>query len=208
MNKEENQEHECCKQKSDKGNNVQINISKRTGVSIVVVLVAILVFSVYWISKPKDVEITGAAAGPYQGFNSYEEMMEAHHGKDAGQGVGGCDQEAALSHDLPVIGTGDKSEYGVTYDQAGYNQLMGYAQSIQLNSEQTKNIVGLNVEIPCCGFRTLQAKDNCECGHHIALYGLAKLLSSKNYSREQIQSEIDKWKSVFFPNGQGNTGGC
>jgi len=205
MNKEEN--HECCKQKGD---NVQINISKKTGVGIVIVLVAILVFSVYWISKPKGVEITGAATGPYQGFNSYEEMMEAHHGKDAGQsqGVGGCGQEVAPSHDSPVIGTGEKSEYGITYDQAGYNQLMSYAQSVQLNSEQTKKTVGLNVEIPCCSFKTLQAKDNCECGHHVALYGLAKLLSSKNYSREQIQGEIDKWKFVFFPNGQGNTGGC
>lgn len=213
---------DCCKKKSEKNekdvkvneeNNVLVN--KNVAIVASVAFVILFIFAVYMIVKPNPIQNTGVqnmdnvnAGGDYQGFSSYEEMMEAHHGgSEASTGVGGCGQETA-PHDSAIVGTGEKSDYGITYDQAGYNLLLGYAKSVNLNSAQTKKIVGLNAEIPCCGFKILQAEGNCECGHHVALYGLAKLLASKDYSRENIQMEMDKWKQIFYPNGNPGTGGC
>ncbi len=147
-------------------------------------------------------------AAQNQGFNSYEEMMAAHHGGSQGGGdSAGCGGVAEGS--VKAEFAGQTSDYGVTYDDAGYQKLLGYAKSINLDAAQTKLIVGLDVQIPCCGFKTLQASGNCECGHHVALYGLAKLLASKGYTSDQIQSEIDKWKQVFYPAGSDSgAGGC
>ncbi len=102
------------------------------------------------------------------------------------------------------------SNYGVPFSESGYQQLLSYDNTMRLNSEQMKNYVGLDVEMPCCGFTTLQATSNCGCGHHIALSGLAKYLISNGYSREQVQSEINTWKDVFFGEGvgSGSMGGC
>ncbi|MEK6887649.1 MAG: hypothetical protein AABX14_01760 [Candidatus Aenigmatarchaeota archaeon] len=100
------------------------------------------------------------------------------------------------------------NQYGVPLTQAGYDQLLGYDKSISLDSTQMKSYVGLDVEMPCCGFKTLQATGNCGCGHHVALSGLAKLLISKGYSRDQVQNEINSWKDVFFGNNAINMGGC
>lgn len=97
---------------------------------------------------------------------------------------------------------------GVPFTQAGYNQLLGYDKSINLDSTQMKSYVGLDVEMPCCGFKTLQAAGNCGCGHHMALSGLAKLMISNGYSQDQVQNEINSWKDVFFGNNVVDMGGC
>lgn len=106
--------------------------------------------------------------------------------------------------------TASQNQYGIPFSETGYQQLLGYDRTIRLDSSQMKNYVGLDVEMPCCGFATLQATGNCGCGHHIALSGLAKYLISKGYSREQVQSEINTWKGVFFGEGvgSGSMGGC
>lgn len=184
------------------------------GIGLVVLFAALLVVSVVWVSKSSNTATsTGAATGmSAEGFSSYEEMMEAHHGSGAAQassssdgGCGGVPQ----SHEGVSAVAGDMSEYGITYDSAGYEQLLKAAKDVNLDAGQTKEIVGLDVEMPCCGVKTLQASGNCECGHHVALYGLAKLLVSKGYDRAKVQGEIDKWKDVFYPGGgSGNTGGC
>ncbi|MEM4282492.1 MAG: hypothetical protein QXU88_02610 [Candidatus Woesearchaeota archaeon] len=190
--------------------------NKTIGVLIVLLLAIALFGTVVWISK--STKSGSSASGLYHGYSSYEEMMEVHHGKSANSaasvstgattGVGGCGIEPT-SHDASPQGSGEMSEYGISYDSAGYAKLIDYAKSIKLNSEQTKKIVGLDVRLPCCGFTTLQASNNCECGHHVALYGLAKLLVTKGYTREQIQAEINKWKEVFYPGGaDSGTGGC
>jgi len=145
------------------------------------------------------------------GFSSYDEMMKAHHPDQAagGSADGGCGGVPTGGHDSPVVGSGEMSSYGITYDNAGYEKLLEAAKTVNLDKEQTKQIVGRNIELSCCGVKTLQARGNCECGHHVALFGLAKLLASKGYAANDIQSEIDKWKLVFFPEGgSGNTGGC
>ena len=95
----------------------------------------------------------------------------------------------------------------IPYTEAGYQQLLGYDKTIKLSSAQMQNYVGLDVQMPCCGFKTLQAAGNCGCGHHIALSGLAKYMASKDYSKAQIQSEIDTWKNVFYGNNSGVASG-
>ncbi len=149
-----------------------------------------------------------AKAAQNQGFNSYEEMMAAHHGgSEGGSDSSGCGGVATGSAQAEFAG--QSSDYGVTYDDAGYQKLLGYAKSINLDAAQTKLIVGLDIQIPCCGVKTLQASNNCECGHHVSMFGLAKLLASKGYDRNEIQSELDKWKLVFYPAGASSgTGDC
>lgn len=101
------------------------------------------------------------------------------------------------------------TDYGISMDKNGYEVLLGYDNSITLNANQMKNYVGLNIALPCCGVKTLIAKGNCQCGHHVAMSGLAKFLAQKGYTKDQIQVELDKWKLVFYPqNKAGNTGAC
>ncbi len=178
------------------------------GIVIVALLIASIVVSIVWISKSNS-NTTPTGAGSYEGFSSYEEMMEAHHGGQQATNTDGCGGVSTASGGSIVSYLGEESEYGITYDDNGYNKLVGAAKTVELSKEQTKSIVGLDVELPCCEVKTLRAEGNCECGHHVALYGLAKLLASEGYSREKIQEEIEKWKVVFFPEGgAGNTGGC
>jgi len=108
----------------------------------------------------------------------------------------------------PILQTGT-SQIGLPYNEQGYRQLLNYDKTIQLSDAEKQGYVGLNVELPCCGFRTLQDSGNCECGHHLALSGLAKYMIKNGYAKDQAQAEIDKWKDVFFPgSSSGNLGGC
>ncbi len=211
---------------------------KLIGIGISVALFAALIFTFVWAAKgttgatassgmsadgfssqeemmkahhPDQVASTAATPGngPYQGYNTYEEMMKAHHGSSSGasgseDGCGGVASGTGAKADF----AGTKSDYGITYDDAGYQQLLGMAKSISPTKDQEKLFVGLDILLPCCGVKTLQASDNCECGHHVAMFGLAKMLAQKDYSREQIQSELNKWKQVFYPGGASGTGGC
>lgn len=188
--------------------------NKVIGIVVVLGLVVALAFTVIYAGRGTTAAVvagqSGAGGMSTDGFSSNEEMMKAHHpaGADSDAGSDGCGGVPS-SHDSPVVGSGEKSEYGITYDNAGYEQLLAVANSITLNSAQTKNIVGLDITLPCCGVRTLQASGNCECGHHVAMFGLAKLMISKEYGRDQIQAELNKWKQIFYPEGgSANTGGC
>ena len=146
-----------------------------------------------------------AAANDNQGFSSYEEMMAAHHG-GASAADSGCGMESGPSQS--AFATGELTGYGVTLDNKGYQQLLEYSK-ISLDSAQQKKIVGLDIEMPCCGFQKIQATGNCECGHHVALVGLAKLLASKGYESDAIQKELDVWKNIFYPNGvDSGAGAC
>ena len=164
--------------------------TKTFSLIIIAVLSAVTLFMAYQLYAPK---ITGYSQ--YQGYSSYEEMMQAHHG-GSGDMSGSCGGVTVQS--------GEKSEYGITYDQTGYQQLVKY-NSLSLTNDQANTIIGLNVQIPCCGFEKILASGNCGCEHHLALYGLAKFLATKGYDRNYIQTEIDKWKTIF---DQSNIGGC
>jgi len=185
-----------------------------TGYGLLAIALAILVFSVVWITKNDS--STGLSVGnsdtsmamSSEGFSSYEEMMQAHHGGGATQGAsdgcGGIQEGAAASK---LVGT--VSKYGVEYGNKGYKQLLDAAESVKVTAAQDSVFVGLDIGMPCCGVKTLQAKDNCGCGHHVALFGLAKQLASQGVERAAIQEEINNWKDVFYPGGvSSDTGAC
>lgn len=103
------------------------------------------------------------------------------------------------------------------YNQAGYEQMLQHYKAIKLDNAQSKTVAGLDVELPCCGFKdiltnsdgTANFAGSCHCGHHDAMYGLAKYMVSNGYGRNEIQKELNAWKGVFFPSqGSGNLGGC
>ncbi len=62
----------------------------------------------------------------------------------------------------------------------------------------------------CCGARAIIFSDGqpaCGCAHSYAMRGLTKHLiknHGKEYTDDQIQEEVGKWKALFFP-GQMNT---
>lgn len=108
-------------------------------------------------------------------------------------------------------------ELGITYDTKGYKMLLNYYKTIKLSANESKQVAGIDVTLPCCGFKAiLTSKDgtsdfenSCHCGHHDAMYGLAKYMVQKGYSREDMQKEENAWKEVFFPaSGGSNLGGC
>ena len=100
-----------------------------------------------------------------------------------------------------VPSLGSDSVLGLKFNQESYNELTK-AANLKLSKAQENNFAGFDVLMPCCGFKTTVAKfeDNCQCGHHLATYGLIKkMLLSGNFSRDNIQKEIDKWVAYFFP---------
>ena len=40
---------------------------------------------------------------------------------------------------------------------------------------------------------------NCGCGHHKALYGLAKRLLADGHNRTEAQAEIGRWAAYMYP---------
>lgn len=111
-----------------------------------------------------------------------------------------------ISKDLK---SGATSDYGISLDNQGYQKLLEYENSITLTKEQNSQIVGLDINMSCCGVQKILPAGNCACGHHLALHGLAKYLVTNGFDRNQIQNEINKWKEVFYPeSGNGNMGGC
>lgn len=61
-------------------------------VAIAIVLLALAVFQTFQLAGTANAIGVGYAAaqtqGPYDGFATYEEMMEAHHGSLSGAGMG------------------------------------------------------------------------------------------------------------------------
>lgn len=110
---------------------------------------------------------------------------------------------------------GETLSYGVTFDQAGYDKLVGYYRSITLDSltpEQKQRFIRIGTGDrtgcgPCCGIQNgpgIDANGNtrCGCGHNLALIGLMKHIVKNygdKYSDDQIFNEIVKWKKLFFP---------
>lgn len=116
----------------------------------------------------------------------------------------------------PAI-SGMSPQMGIQYNTEGYNALLKYYNTIELSDAESKAVAGLDVELPCCGFQgilknadgTANFDGSCHCGHHDAMYGLAKYMVQNGYNREQMQNELNVWKEVFFPTtGGGNLGGC
>ncbi len=186
----------------NKNNKIDMKLVSVAIISALLGILAVVGYQLY--TTPITGRVT--ASGGNQGFSSYEEMMQAHHGGQAQQETG-CGMESGPS--ASEFATGELTDYGVTLDNKGYEQLLDFDDTITLTAEQQNRIVGLDIQIPCCGFQKIQASGNCECGHHIAMVGLAKLLAQKGYDRTSIQTELDVWKNIFYPNGaESGAGAC
>ncbi|GEM_PF-5585294 len=207
----------CCSKNESVSETVRNQDSgkKTIGIVLVSLLVLSLGLLVYSSRGVSNSGVTGAASAPTsasnnnQGFSSYAEMMKAHHGSAASSSAGSDGESCGgvASGDAKASFAGTMSEYSITYDDAGYQKLLQAEKAVPLGN--AKKVTGLNILLPCCGVSSLQASDNCQCGHHVAMFGLAKLLDSKGYSREAIQVELNKWKEVFYPGGaSSSTGGC
>ncbi len=110
---------------------------------------------------------------------------------------------------------GSESSYGITYDSAGYGKLLGYYNSISMDSmthEQKDRFIKIGTGDrtgcgPCCGIGNGPGIDSngeirCGCGHNLALVGLMKYLVTQHgndFTDAQIFDEIVKWKKIFFP---------
>ncbi len=171
---------------------MQVIINTKTiSIVVIAVLLASTLFLFYQVYAPK---ITGYSQ--YEGYSSYEEMMAAHHGSGATQQ--GCSGVSVKS--------GEMAEYGISFDNAGFEKMLEYEKTVKLTTQdQVDNVVGLDVRIDCCGFEKILPSGNCACGHHLALIGLAKYLAVKNYDKQYIQTEVNKWRNII---NNEDIGGC
>jgi hypothetical protein len=94
------------------------------------------------------------------------------------------------------ISSGEKTSYGISFSQQGYEQLIGYQKSITLTQDEQPKYEELIMEIPheCCN----GAIGQCDCGHAVALKGLVKLLLQNDYTDQEIEDEAYKWRQLFF----------
>ena len=105
---------------------------------------------------------------------------------------------AAQAKVVPVENS--DSVLGVKFNKDGYDKLVNDSE-IALDSEQMKDFANVNVLMPCCGYKNTveNYSDNCQCGHHLASYGLIKNMVADEIPRPGIQREIFYWVSYFFP---------
>ena len=91
--------------------------------------------------------------------------------------------------------------YGVSFNAEGYQTLLGWHSQYRVTRGKAGSFEMLDVTLPCCGFGQPSADEsrNCACGHHQALYGLAKRLLGLGYGEGQAQVEIGRWSAYFFP---------
>ncbi len=96
---------------------------------------------------------------------------------------------------------GSMSVGKIKFSNEGYGKLLEYQKNIKLSEAQKDDFINFDVFLPCCGFGKIvwPEEENCQCGHHLALYGLIKYMIEKGYDRIEIQKEIDRWKYYFFP---------
>lgn len=113
-----------------------------------------------------------------------------------------------------VIATGVPAVYGtelsVSFDsvQDSINKLLPYDTGIELQGADLEKYVAVTTSISCeycCGADAISFSDGkpaCGCAHSAAMRGLAKYLIKNHdseFSEEEILTELQKWKSVFFP---------
>lgn len=107
--------------------------------------------------------------------------------------------KAILSKIAPK--TNEISRIGIAFMDSSYYQLVNKGiQKCKLKIENS--FADFDVPIPCCSFKkTVKGlENNCKCGYHLALYGVIKeCLLNKIFSKNDVQAEIKKWTSFFFP---------
>ncbi len=96
---------------------------------------------------------------------------------------------------------GSPTSYGVAFNLAGYATLSEWGRSYVVASAWAGDFEALDFTLPCCAFTQASADEsrNCACGHHVALYGLAKRLLNTGSPRADTQAEIRRWVAYMYP---------
>jgi hypothetical protein len=100
---------------------------------------------------------------------------------------------------IPAVDT--LTGYGPHFNQDGYDMLLRWNRDIRPEESWAADYEALNITLPCCAAAHPNRDEtlNCACGHHQALYGVAKWLLQRGYTVTEVQTEVDQWKAFFFP---------
>lgn len=106
----------------------------------------------------------------------------------------------SLRRDL-IPSEGSPAGYGPDFSSEGYEVLRQWNSDIRPEAVWADDYARMDVGLPCCGaiHPYKDESQNCGCGHHQALYGLAKRLLQRGDDRTQVQSEIGRWRAFMFP---------
>ena len=107
----------------------------------------------------------------------------------------GREAQAMQSEIIPKEGT--KSPYGLTFSLATFEDQKTWSKEIVADpswKDLYQKIVDSTYH-PCCGV-TISTND---CGHAIALTGLAKKMLQDGKSEAEIRQELLLWEKYFFP---------
>ena len=96
---------------------------------------------------------------------------------------------------------GAATGYGVAFSKAGYDTLVAWKDQYPVNPAWAADYEALDITLSCCDVAHPFAdeKKNCACGHHQALYGLAKKLLTDGLGRDAAQSEVRRWTAYMYP---------
>ena len=95
---------------------------------------------------------------------------------------------------------GSNSALGLKFTSKDYKSLLNEAE-MPMSAEEMQDFAGIDVTMPCCAFAKTVANFsiNCQCGHHLATYGVIKKMVKASIPRQRIQLETKRWISYFFP---------
>ncbi len=96
---------------------------------------------------------------------------------------------------------GSSTGYGPSFAPEGYELLRQWNVGIRPENVWADDYIRLDIALPCCGAARPYADEakNCGCGHHQALYGLAKRLLRAGSYPTMVQAEIGRWRAFMFP---------
>jgi hypothetical protein len=100
-----------------------------------------------------------------------------------------------------VPAEGQATDYGMAFDLRSYEALVAAYPNLPVNPRWAEAYEQLDVTLPCCTVAHPVADEtkNCGCGHHQAMYALAKQLLAQGRSTQQVQHELRRWAAYFFP---------
>ncbi len=194
--------------------------SRKLIISLLFVTAAVLLVNMLQINSLQD----SLSAAPTVGTAGASGQVN-QAGNTAGNQISGA-AVVKLTNGKPVIPQGAPkiygSELGISFDDVSpqdqqkadttIRKLGQLDQTITLNEKDKKRYISILYELNsgisceyCCGARSIifdTGEPACGCAHSYAMRGLVKYLITKHgaeFTDEQIQEELGKWKTLFFP---------
>lgn len=95
---------------------------------------------------------------------------------------------------------GSTSILGLKFTKSDYQSLVT-ASNMPMTTDEMNAFAGMDVSMPCCGFEATLPDfgENCQCGHHLATYGVIKKMVKAAIPHQRIQIEVRRWVNYFFP---------